>query len=125
MEDSLKALRKTHEGEEAIKVYDAFRSHAAVPRKNRLLLTLLDDIRQANAEHRGQSEDTSKDASDATAATAVAHDDSPTAVAVPAVDGGASVDNIADGEASRALTDTEAFLPVLAELSSLSNISYA
>ena len=50
MEDSLKALRKAHEGEEAIKVYDAFRSHAAITRKNRLLLTLLDDIRQANAE---------------------------------------------------------------------------
>lgn len=43
----------------------------------------------------------------------------------PALHGGASVDNIADGEASRALADTEAFLPVLAELSSLSNISYA
>lgn len=50
MEDSLKALRKAHEGEEAIKVYDAFLSHAAIQRKNRLLLTLLDDIRQANAE---------------------------------------------------------------------------
>lgn len=50
MEDSLKALRKAYEGEEAIKVYDAFRSHAAIHRKNRLLLTLLDDIRQANAE---------------------------------------------------------------------------
>lgn len=37
---------------------------------------------------------------------------------------GASVENIADGEASRALADTEAFLPVLAELSSLSNASY-
>lgn len=49
-EDSLKALRKAYEGEEAIKVYDAFRSHAAIARKNRLLLTLLDDIRQANAE---------------------------------------------------------------------------
>lgn len=44
--------------------------------------------------------------------------------ALPALSGGASVDNIADGEASRALTDTEAFLPVLAELSSLSNASY-
>ena len=44
--------------------------------------------------------------------------------APPALDGGASVDNIADGEASRALADTEAFLPVLAELSSLSNVSY-
>lgn len=43
---------------------------------------------------------------------------------LPALSGGASVDNIADGEASRALTDTEAFLPVLAELSSLSNVSY-
>lgn len=52
MEDSLKALRKAYEGEEAIKVYDAFRSHAALHRKNRLLLTLLDDIRQANAEVR-------------------------------------------------------------------------
>lgn len=50
LEDSLKALRKAHEGEEAIKVYDAFRSHTAIHRKNRLLLTLLDDIRQANAE---------------------------------------------------------------------------
>ena len=50
MEDSLKAMRKTHEGEEAGKVYDAFRSHAAISRKNRLLLTLLDDIRRANAE---------------------------------------------------------------------------
>ncbi|CAN0504671.1 unnamed protein product, partial [Ectocarpus sp. 12 AP-2014] len=36
MEDSLKALRKAYEGEEAIKVYDAFRSHAAIHRKNRL-----------------------------------------------------------------------------------------
>lgn len=43
-------MRKTHEGEEAGKVYDAFRSHAAIARKNRLLLTLLDDIRRANAE---------------------------------------------------------------------------
>ena len=50
VEDSLKAMRKTHEGEEAGKVYDAFRSHAAIARKNRLLLTLLDDIRRANAE---------------------------------------------------------------------------
>lgn len=50
LENALKALRKTHEGEDALKVYDAFRSHAAIPRKNRLMLTLLDDIRQANAE---------------------------------------------------------------------------
>ncbi|CAM9950487.1 unnamed protein product, partial [Ectocarpus sp. 12 AP-2014] len=123
MEDSLKALRKAYEGEEAIKVYDAFRSHAAIHRKNRLLLTLLDDIRQANAEakaflskHRGGGLDSSAGA---------AEDGLPAAPsALPALGGGASVDNIADGEASRALTDTEAFLPVLAELSSLSNASY-
>ncbi|CAN0448980.1 unnamed protein product, partial [Ectocarpus sp. 12 AP-2014] len=123
MEDSLKALRKAYEGEEAIKVYDAFRSHAAIHRKNRLLLTLLDDIRQANAEakaflskHRGGGLESSAEA---------AEDGLPAAPsALPALSGGASVDNIADGEASRALTDTEAFLPVLAELSSLSNASY-
>ena len=50
MEYTLKAMRKSHEGEEAVKVYDAFRSHAAIARKNRLLLRLLDDIRRANAE---------------------------------------------------------------------------
>lgn len=50
LENSLKTLRQTYEGEEAGKVYDAFRSHAAIGRKNRLLLTLLDAIKQANAE---------------------------------------------------------------------------
>lgn len=50
LEDSLKTLRKTHGGDEAGKVYEAFLSHAAVARKNRLLLTLLDEIRKANAE---------------------------------------------------------------------------
>ena len=38
---------------------------------------------------------------------------------------GASVEAIADGAVSMWSTDTEAFLPVLAELSSLSDISYA
>lgn len=38
---------------------------------------------------------------------------------------GASVEGIADGAVSMWSTDTEAFLPVLAELSSLSDISYA
>lgn len=50
LETALKALRKAHVGEEAMKVYDAFRSHAAISRKNRLILALLDDLRQADEE---------------------------------------------------------------------------
>ena len=52
IEGALKALRQAHLGEEAVTVYEVFRSHAAIARKNRLLLTLLDDIRQANEEAR-------------------------------------------------------------------------
>lgn len=49
IENALKALRMTYEGDDAVKVYEAFRSHAAISRKNHLMLTFLDDIRQANA----------------------------------------------------------------------------
>lgn len=38
---------------------------------------------------------------------------------------GGSVEGLADGAVSGWSTDTEAFLPVLAELSSLSDVSYA
>lgn len=52
LEHAMKALRMTYEGEEALKVYEVFRSHASISRKNRLMLIFLDDIRQANAEVR-------------------------------------------------------------------------
>ncbi|CAM9661677.1 unnamed protein product, partial [Laminaria digitata] len=115
VEDSLKAMRKTHEGEEAGKVYDAFRSHAAIARKNRLLLTLLDDIRRANAEAKAFSSERKEGLLPTTREGEEGQEE----------DVGASVKGLADGGVSGWSTDTEAFLPVLAELSSLSDVSYA
>lgn len=52
MEEALRGMRKTYGGDEAARVFEAFRSHASIAKKNRLLLALLHDIRSAHAEVR-------------------------------------------------------------------------